>query len=75
MQQCDYCEGTAAILNNRNVMSYKGDFFPGVEICVDGHFLSFVCVADTYEPNYTGVTAKIKFCPMCGRKLPERSDE
>ena len=68
---CKYCDSDfdLYLLDTMTHLSYKGDFYPGVRICVDGNMLSIDAVADTHEPNYIEECIPIIYCPMCGRKL------
>ena len=66
---CEYCKGSKNILNSRTRISLKNQVFPGLEAFIDANELSFIAVADTYEPNYQEECVEINFCPMCGEKL------
>ncbi len=69
MSQCDFCYKGKPLLDSRSKFSAKGDFYPGIEICIAGEKLNVACIADTYEPNCTEAGIKINYCPMCGRNL------
>lgn len=66
---CVYCEGGRNLISRSEHFSLKGDFYPGVDVCIDGNELYVNGCADTYEPNYIEESIKINFCPMCGRQL------
>lgn len=66
---CDYCKGYAPFLKSSENLSLKGDFFPGVDMYLDGDELQLSISPDTYEPSYMEAYVKIRFCPMCGEEL------
>lgn len=66
---CDYCNGKKYLAERSGPLSYKGEFTPGIEVCIDGDILSVDSIADVYEPNFTEEDIKIRYCPMCGRPL------
>ena len=69
---CNYCMGDCApILDTISGVSKKGHFYPGVTVGVEDGDLWIIAVPDTYEPGYMEESVKIKFCPMCGRKLED----
>ena len=65
----EYCEDRRDLMSFDKKLSHKGDFSPGIQICINGDILSAMAIADVYEPNFTEKEIKINFCPMCGRKL------
>lgn len=71
---CDFCKGDKLLMSRNEHLSYKGDFYAGIEACIDGDILSIDAVADTYEPNFTEEEIKINFCPMCGQKLSDQEE-
>lgn len=72
---CDYCRYDVAIIDTGTELSTKGDFYPGITAGVENDELWVISTADTYEPSYQEVSVKIKFCPMCGRKLADVGDK
>ena len=70
---CEYCRGTRTLIEQRDKLSRKGDFYPGLEVFIEDDILSVIAVADTYEPGYLEGIININFCPMCGEKLVEES--
>lgn len=66
---CEYCRGTRTLIEQRDKLSLKGDFYPGFEVYLDKNTLCVVAVPDTYEPAYMEEEVTIKFCPMCGARL------
>lgn len=69
---CDFCKLVNGewMIDQRNKMSLKGDFYPGIQAYIYGKELNIV--ADTYEPNFMEANIEIRFCPMCGQKLSDR---
>lgn len=74
---CDFCKmvNNEWIVDQRDKISLKGDFYPGIQAFIDGKELVIVAVADTYEPNFMESRIEIHFCPICGQKLSERKIE
>jgi hypothetical protein len=72
---CEYCRGTRSLINQRDTLSRKGDFYPGLEVYLEKNVLYIVAVPDTYEPGYLEASVKINFCPMCGRLLPGKGTD
>lgn len=68
---CEFCNGNKSLIDTNTRLSRKGDFYPGVDVCIECNVLYVAAIADVYEPNYTEAEVKINFCPMCGEKLPE----
>lgn len=68
-ERCDYCSGAKYIIEREGHLSRRGDFYPGLDVGIYGDILFVEGTADTYEPNYIEIGAKIKFCPMCGMSL------
>lgn len=68
-RHCKYCTGDKALLERPKNLSYKGDFYPGMDVSIDGRELFIFAVPDTYEPEVLEKTIEIAFCPMCGKKL------
>lgn len=69
---CEYCRGDKWLSECDDKFSYKGDFYPGIDIFIDDDgVLDITVVPDTYEPCYMEKRIKINFCPMCGQKLSE----
>ena len=66
---CEYCKGEKPIFSNCTKYSSKGDFQPGIEVCVQGGEMSVTASPDTYEPCYEEADFEINFCPMCGERL------
>lgn len=66
---CEYCNGTKPLVEPAKEMSFKGDFFPGIDLFIDCGVLYYEVRPDTYEPAFMEGGVEIKFCPMCGRKL------
>lgn len=66
---CSFCNGDENLLTGRTKLSLKGDFYPGIDVCIDGKELYITAVADVYEPSYMEEHIEIHFCPMCGQKL------
>lgn len=66
---CIYCEGNSNLISRSERLSLKSDFYPGIDVGIDGNELFVEGSADTYEPNYIEESIRIKFCPMCGRQL------
>lgn len=66
---CEYCRGTRTLIEQRDKLSRKGDFYPGLEVGVEDGELWVIAIPDTYEPGYLEDSVKIKFCPMCGERL------
>ena len=71
---CDYCNPDIELplIETATKLSKKGDFYPGITVGVYNDELWVVAEADTYEPGCLEADVKIKFCPMCGRKLEEK---
>ena len=74
---CDFCKmvNNEWIVDQRDKISLKGNFYPGIPAFIDGKKLVIVAVADTYEPNFMESRIEIHFCPICGQKLSERKIE
>lgn len=68
-KRCEYCSGKRYILEHSERLSRKGNFYAGLDVGVYDDLLFVEGCADTYEPNYIEVGAKINFCPMCGLKI------
>ena len=66
---CEYCRGTRCLICNRDRLSKKGDFYPGISAELKDDQLWIEAVSDTYEPSYQDALIKINFCPMCGDEL------
>ena len=66
---CPYCTESKHLLECSEHMSFKGDFFPGIDLFIDCGVLYYEVRPDTYEPSFMEGGVEIKFCPMCGRKL------
>lgn len=66
---CAFCKGRKNLIESNEHMSFKGDFFAGITVSIDGNLLNVFAVADTYEPNSMEAEAEIFFCPMCGEEL------
>lgn len=75
--ECKYCcDGVVEpLLDNRTELSRKGDFYPGIDVYIEGDKLEIEAVADVYEPGYEEATIEIKYCPMCGRRLDDERSE
>lgn len=72
---CKYCEGDHTLIDATTELSMKGDFYPGITVGVDNDELWISSISDTYEPSFQEASIKIKFCPMCGRKLTETATD
>lgn len=72
---CEYCTGLKSLYSHDMNLSYKGNFYPGinVEVETDGS-LYITAIPDTYEPGFQEVTVPIKYCPMCGEKFEKGED-
>jgi hypothetical protein len=74
---CNYCSDeyrNAPLIDTCKDYSKKGVFRPGIYVGInvlDVGELYVSATPDTYEPGYMEESVKIKFCPMCGRKLEE----
>jgi hypothetical protein len=66
---CDYCEGLCYLAYRSEHLSLKGNFYPGIDVSIEGNELCIDGCADTYEPNYIEESIRINFCPICGMKL------
>lgn len=66
---CEYCEGLSYLIYRSKHLSFKRDFYPGIEVSIEGNELCIDGCADTYEPNRIEESVKINFCPMCGGQL------
>jgi hypothetical protein len=66
---CEYCRGTKYLIEREQILSRRGNFYPGIDVGIYGNVLFVEGSADTYEPNYIGEGIKINFCPMCGEKI------
>lgn len=71
IDHCPYCSGEKLLVSRSTKLSLKGDFFPGMDIWVEGDRLEVEVAPDTYEPGFMEESIKINFCPICGRKLVE----
>ena len=72
--RCNFCEGYANLLSRSKTLSKKGDFFPGIDVDIDGDVLRIVAAPDTYEPGFMEAEVKINFCPMCGENLRKEGE-
>lgn len=66
---CCYCKGEKSLIERGEHFALAGDFYAGIEVCIDKDTLSVDSIADVYEPNFTEDEVKIHYCPMCGQKL------
>lgn len=70
---CIYCDGPW-----ENIIEYedyrKTDEYIFVYLTRDGN-LHVDATAGVYEPNFLEAERKIKYCPMCGRKLEEKYEQ
>lgn len=66
---CKYCEEGEPLINTRDKLSTKRDFYPGIEVYIENSELSITAVADAFEPNYQDEDVEITYCPMCGKRL------
>ena len=66
---CPYCTESKHLLERDESLSFKGDFFPGIDMFIDNGMLCIEAVPDVYEPCYMEQEVKINYCPMCGEKL------
>lgn len=72
---CKFCDGSAMLLEREmKLMSYKSDIYPGMDVYIDEDTLYIEVTPDTYEPSYIESKCKINFCPMCGRKLTDKTE-
>lgn len=73
---CKFCEGGGVSLfcSISDRLSYKGDFYPGTDVYIVENRLHIDVIPDTYEPCYIEERFEIKFCPMCGRKLTDKTE-
>ena len=67
--RCQYCSGEKRLICPSTALSYKGDFYPGMDIWVEPGRLYVEVRPDTYEPCFMEDEVKINFCPICGRKF------
>lgn len=66
---CPYCTESKHLLERSEHMSFKGDFFPGIDVFIDNSIVYIEVAPDTYEPSFMEREFKINYCPMCGEKL------
>lgn len=65
MKKCEYCQGTKNLVTtDRKGKPAK----KGFDIFIDDNFLCYSYFEDAKQAGSQGVK-KIKYCPMCGRKL------
>lgn len=70
---CKYCTpyyGVDRHIFNDRKPSQKKDSYVGVEAYLEDDKLMILAVADTAETGVVEAAIPIKFCPICGRKLP-----
>ena len=72
MSECKYCMSYKPIIDTFNIGKHADMY--GIDLVIEDNKLKISAAVDTYEPGYEEAEVKIKYCPICGRKL-EKEDE
>jgi len=69
---CDFCENSKQIIQETNMSSIRLETY---SVCIMKNELVFAgTVQDSLGITFPAETAKIFFCPICGRKLDEEKE-
>lgn len=72
VKMCDFCENSKQIIQETNMSSIR---FETYSVCIMKNELVFAgTVQDNFGITFPAETAKIRFCPICGRKLEEEKE-
>lgn len=77
---CEYCsnEKTRKQLTERNTYSSVDDVYIGIDSYIDGNILKIEAVGEVGRPSkdttWVEDSKRIKYCPMCGKKLKVKEE-
>lgn len=88
INMCEFCENywneeykeyTVSNLSDRIESKYNAEHYTGIQTFIDldtSEIVVIACLDNEYiKPILKTEKIKIKYCPMCGRKLSEVSDD